>query len=100
MVIVVFRTRLRSGFDEAALGALGARMVELASATPGFISYKEFTAADGESVSIVEFESPEAVAAWREHAEHRIAQQRGRDEFFAEYRISVCTPLRELAWSR
>jgi heme-degrading monooxygenase HmoA len=67
---------------------------------PGFVSYKDFTAGDGESVSIVEFDSPQTLAAWREHPEHKIAQQRARDEFFAEYRISVCTPVRETAWSR
>lgn len=100
MVIIVFRVRLRSGVDEAALGALGARMYELASGMPGFVSYKDFTAGDGESVSIVEFDSPQALAAWREHPEHKIAQQRARDEFFAEYRISVCTHVRETAWSR
>ena len=100
MVLVVFRARLRSGLDEAELGRLGARMHELASAMPGFLSYKDFGAADGESVSIIEFESPETLAAWREHPEHKAVQQRAREAFFAEYRIQVCTPQRETSWSR
>ena len=95
MVIVVFRVRLREGADEQELAKLGARMHEIASSMPGFVSYKDFMAADGESVSIVEFESPETLAAWREHPEHKAAQRRGREEFFAEYRIQVCTSLRD-----
>jgi heme-degrading monooxygenase HmoA len=41
------------------------------------------------------FESAETLAAWREHPEHKAVQQRTRNEFFSEYRIQVCTPLRD-----
>lgn len=70
-------------------------MYELAAAIPGYISYKDFTAEDGENVSIIEFASPEALATWYEHPEHKAAQQRGREEFFTEYHIQVCTPVRD-----
>lgn len=69
-------------------------MYELASAMPGFLSYKDFVAEDGENVAIVEFESLETLAAWRDHVEHRVVQQQGREKFFTEYRIQVCTPVR------
>jgi heme-degrading monooxygenase HmoA len=95
MVIIVFRARLRPDADQQALAQLGQLMYELATAMPGYISYKDFAAGDGESVSIVEFESLETLAAWREHPEHRAAQQRGRDEFFSEYHIQVCTQVRQ-----
>ncbi|HVJ24719.1 MAG TPA: antibiotic biosynthesis monooxygenase [Burkholderiales bacterium] len=100
MVVIVFRSRLRNGIDEQELGKIGSRMYEIASAMPGFISYKDFAAQDGETVTIVEFESPEALAAWREHPEHKAVQQRGRKEFFAQYHIQVCTPLRDYAFKR
>lgn len=51
MVVIVFRTRLREGINEQELATIGARMYEIASAMPGFISYKDFTAEDGESVN-------------------------------------------------
>lgn len=95
MVVVVFRSRLKEGVVEAELGKVGMRMYELASAMPGFRSYKDFVAEDGENVSIIEFESIEEVDAWREHPEHKEAQRRARAEFFSEYQIQVCTPLRE-----
>jgi heme-degrading monooxygenase HmoA len=85
---------MRSGCDLAALEKIGARMYELATRMPGFISYKDFTAGDGESVSLVEFESAETLLAWREHPEHKEAQRLGREQFFSEYQIQIGTPSR------
>lgn len=98
-LVVVFRSRLRADVDLGALETAGARMYELASAMPGFISYKDFTASDGESVSIVEFADAASLLAWRNHPEHQRVQQRGREEFMTEYRIQVCRPEREYAFT-
>lgn len=98
MFVVVFRSRLREDVDLAALEVMGMRMSELAHSMPGLISYKDFAADDGELVSIVEFADEASLLAWREHPEHRVAQARGRGEFFAEYRIQVCTPVRDYAF--
>lgn len=93
--VVVFRSRLRDGVDMVALEAAGIRMYQLASAMPGFLSYKDFTAEDGENVAIVEFADAATLRAWREHPEHRAIQRRARTEFMAEYHIQVCRPERE-----
>lgn len=89
MVIVVFRSRLRPDADLAAVEAAGARMYELGSAMPGFVSYKDFAAEDGETLTLVEFETEEQLLAWRNHPEHLEVQARGRSEFFSEYTITV-----------
>ena len=94
MIVIVFRSRSKPGIEEA-VGPVGERMYSLATTMPGFISYKDFTAEDGESVTIVEFESLETLRAWREHPEHLATQERGRKEFFSEYHIQVCTPVRD-----
>jgi heme-degrading monooxygenase HmoA len=99
-VVVVFRSRLRVNADLSALEAAATRMYELASAMPGFISYKDFTASDGESVSIVEFADAASLLAWRNHPEHQRMQQRGREEFMAEYHIQVCRLEREYSFER
>jgi heme-degrading monooxygenase HmoA len=65
-------------------------MEAAARSMPGFVDFKSFVADDGERVSIVHFDSPESHAAWRDHPEHRVAQRRGRDEWYAEYHIQVC----------
>jgi heme-degrading monooxygenase HmoA len=92
-IITIFRNRLRPDADGYADEAV--RMVEAAKAMPGFIEVKTYTADDGERVTIVGFESEKTQRAWREHAEHRVAQKRGRAEFYSWYRLQVCQQLRE-----
>ena len=93
-IVTVFRTRVRPGLEEE-LTRLGTRMYELASGMPGFLSYKDFAAEDGEFVSIIEFASVEELAAWRAHPEHVEAQKLGREKFFSHYHIQVCRIERE-----
>ena len=81
--------------DTTQLEKLGNSMYQLASEMPGFISYKDFAAPDGEYVSIVEFESLETLAAWRNHPEHKEAQRQGRERYFSKYHIQVCTTVRD-----
>lgn len=75
------------------------RMSELARAVPGYISHKGFVADDGERVTIVEFESEEALHLWRIDAEHRVAKKRGMESFFSEFRFQICSVIRERAWT-
>jgi heme-degrading monooxygenase HmoA len=93
MIVVVFRSRLRVGIEEE-IALAGARMYELASSMPGFISYKDFVAEDGENVAIIEFDTLEHVTAWREHPEHKQTQALGRSKFFEEFTIHVCDVVR------
>lgn len=93
-VVIVFRIRLCPDV-ESELASMGERMYELASAMPGFLSYKDFAAGDGEFVTIVEFDSLENLAAWRNHPEHKEAQRAGRERFFSWYQIQVCHVERE-----
>ena len=99
MVITLFRSRLRPE-AHAEYERWARRMVELASQQPGFVAIKTFAAVDVERVSIVEFESEAAHGAWRDHPEHREAQRLGRERFYAEFQIQVCSPVRRYAFSR
>lgn len=94
MVVVVFRSRIRDEHVDE-YSALADRMFEIASTMPGFISVKDFVAEDGERVSVHEWESAEALAAWRDHPEHVRAQELGRKKLLAEYTLSVFEDPRE-----
>jgi heme-degrading monooxygenase HmoA len=94
MVLTVFRSRLRSEALQAYQPA-ATRMSELARTMPGYLSHKTFTADDGERVTLVEFESEAAQRVWAMHPEHLEAQKRGRTEFYSEFRIQVCSVVRE-----
>jgi maleylpyruvate isomerase len=88
-VVTIFRSRLGDRADPG-YEPEARRMERLAQAMPGFVEIKTFSADDGERVSVVTFASAEAHAAWRQHPEHRVAQRRGRAEFYDEYLIQVC----------
>ena len=99
VVVSIFRSRLRpENADE--FGELAVRMLALAEAMPGFISYKVYASEDGERCSIIEFESPEHLRAWREHPEHREAQRIGRERYYEEYTLHVGEPMRESRFRR
>ncbi len=92
-LVIVFRTTLKPGFDDV-LTEMGMRMYLLAKDMPGFLSYKDFSAADGENLSLIEFDSEEHLAAWRHHPEHLAAEQAGKEKYFASYHIQVCKVIR------
>ncbi|HEX3486601.1 MAG TPA: antibiotic biosynthesis monooxygenase [Micropepsaceae bacterium] len=98
MVVIVFRARMKPGFNEAEIGEMGAHMYGLATKMPGFISYQDYAGSDGSNVTIVEFESHETLKAWREHPEHQVVQKAGRERFFSEYRITVCDMVRDYSF--
>ena len=99
MIVTIFRSRLRRGVGDA-YGPTADRMDELAATMPGYISHKGFVAEDGERVTIVEFESEEALRAWRTHPEHMAAQKAGRETFYEEYRLQTCEVLRDTSFRR
>lgn len=97
-VFTVFRSRLRDDITDE-YGELASELEDMARQSPGFVDYTSLTAQDGEHVSIVVFETPEAQAAWRNNLDHRHAQQRGRDRFYEWYEVSVCQEMRTTRWS-
>ena len=94
-VISLFRFRMRdlTPAQGEEYSSTAERLLTLASAMPGFISFRHYTSDDGELLAVVEFASAETLAAWRDHPDHRKAQQRGRNEFYAEYAIINCAVL-------
>jgi heme-degrading monooxygenase HmoA len=80
MIVVLFSITPRD--DQQAVAdeeEASARMWEIVSSMPGFISYKAYTAGDGETIAVVRFESKDALEAWKKHPEHRVQQQRARE---------------------
>ena len=99
MIVTVFRSRLMPGAREDYL-ALVDRMSELARAMPGYISHNGFFADDGERVTVVEFESEEALRGWRMHPAHIEAQRKARKIYYSECSVQVCEVVRESKFNR
>ena len=98
MILTVFRSRLKPE-AQAEYGEWAARMSALARTMPGYISHKGFVAEDGERVTIVEFESEEALNGWRIHPEHTKAKRRGIEAFYSHYKFQICSVIRGRSWA-
>jgi len=78
------RTEVDDGY-----GAMGDRMVELAAQQPGFLGVESVRDASGLGITVSYWSSLEAIAAWRAHAEHRVAQASGRKKWYAHFETRV-----------
>lgn len=92
---VIF-TSVRTPADPAGYEAMAERMIELACQQPGFLGVESARGADGLGITVSYWTSEEAIANWRQHAEHQIAQSLGRREWYARYELRVARV--ERAW--
>lgn len=100
MEVVLFRIRTRADVDQAEYERTFEEMLGVVSDLPGFVSIDGYVAEDGSEMAVACFESPEALAAWRDQPEHVRTRDRGRQEFFEAYDITVATVSRHYAWQR
>ncbi|WP_185973627.1 antibiotic biosynthesis monooxygenase family protein [Ferrovibrio terrae] len=92
MILVAFRSRLRPEATES-YAAMAQQIGPLAMAVPGYVAHKAYTAADGERVTLVEYESEDAVKLWARDRQHAAAKKAGHAEFFSWFRVQVCQVL-------
>lgn len=93
MVMVILRASLRPGVEDE-FDAIVAAAHDIALATHGFISFDRYASTRSEQAMLLEFESHEALAAWRDHPDNTATQTADRDRLFTAYRIQVCDVVR------
>jgi heme-degrading monooxygenase HmoA len=98
-IVTMFDGKVRAGVATE-YRPLASEIRQRARRTDGFVSYKSFTADDGEHLSVAVFESPETHAAWRGDEMHREAQRRGCTGFYSEYDVFVGEVVRRGHWQR
>ena len=96
---VIF-TSVRTPDDADGYGLMAERMVELASAQPGFLGVESARGADGLGITVSYWDSLEAVRRWGEHVEHRLVQQLGRARWYEAFRLRVCRVERDRLFER
>lgn len=96
MMVVVFEVVMKEGCSQEYFD-IAARLRPELEQIDGFISVERFEsmATPGRYVSISFWRDEAAVQKWREHAEHCRAQEYGKDEIFADFRISVASVERQ-----
>lgn len=84
---VIF-TSVRAGVDDG-YATMADEMVRRAREQPGFLHIDSARSPDGFGITVSYWESEEAIRAWREHALHRVAQERGKAEWYRAFEIRV-----------
>ena len=84
---VIFTSQRTAGDDGYAETA--DRMVELAAQQRGFLGVESVRGADGLGITVSYWVSEEAIAAWKAHAEHSMARQKGRTHWYAGFALRV-----------
>ncbi|KRD75843.1 antibiotic biosynthesis monooxygenase [Lysobacter sp. Root983] len=85
---VIFSSQ-RNGRDEAGYAATAERMVELVVEQPGFLGYESTRDGSGFGITVAYFDSEAAIAAWRMHAEHTLARERGHRLWYQRFEQRV-----------
>jgi heme-degrading monooxygenase HmoA len=95
--MVSFTSR-RSGEGADAYAEAAARMFELATTQPGFLGMESARDADGFGITLSYWADEAAIAAWRDHAEHRAVREFGRARWYDHFEVRIARV--ERAYSR
>jgi heme-degrading monooxygenase HmoA len=91
---VVF-TSINGDVDHTEHTAMFHRLLERTASHPGYLGIEPARNPDGSGVAVVYFADAESITAWARDPEHRVAKQRGREEWYSHYMIRICRVERE-----
>ena len=79
-------------------GEMAERMVELAAQQPGFLGAE--SARESVGITVSYWADLESIKAWKENAEHVIAQEQGRAVWYREYKTRIAKVERDYEWAK
>lgn len=98
VIFTSIRTQLADGYGETAI-----LLEELAHQQPGCLGMESARNAPGVStlgITVSYWESLEAIRAWKQQADHRLAQQAGRAQWYETYQVRICRVERDYGFSQ
>ncbi len=88
-VAVIFTSVRASDVDDG-YAQMAEQMVELAAHQPGFVGVQSVRdAGTGVGITVSYWADDQSARAWKNVAEHRIAQELGRAQWYADYSVVV-----------
>lgn len=79
----------RTSEDPDGYADMGARMARLAEAQPGYLGRDSLDGRDGRELTVVYYDTEEAIRRWAEHSEHLVAQRLGRERWYESYEVRI-----------
>ena len=86
------RTEGENGYAEMAQ-----KMEDLARKQTGFLGFE--SARDEIGISVSYWESLEDILKWKTNTEHLFAQQKGKSDWYAWYKVRICLVEREYGFN-
>jgi heme-degrading monooxygenase HmoA len=90
-VAVIFTSTRTDG--DRGYAAMSGSMHALAAEQPGFLGIE--SAREGIGITVSYWKDHESARAWKQVAAHLVAQRRGREVWYADYRVRVATVERD-----
>ena len=84
---VIFTARQSSDID--GYGPMAAAMMEAAASMDGYLGVEATRDGDGVGITVSYWRDENAIAAWRAHAKHALAQKLGRERWYEHYELRV-----------
>lgn len=97
---VIFASTRSPADGDDGYGAMAGRMADLAARQTGYLGAESARDADGFGITVSYWRDEAAIAAWKAEAEHRIAQETGRDRWYDAFTLRVARVERQSAWRR
>lgn len=88
----------RTATGQDGYGSTADRMVELAAQQPGYIGVRSARDAEGLGITVSYWRSLDDIANWRRHAEHSLAREQGRAEWYEHYELQIARIERAYDW--
>ncbi len=93
---VIFVSKLKDP-ESSAYGAMAQKMEEFVKAQPGYLGIDSVRNAEGEGITVSYWDSLQAIEKWKADDRHLVAQQRGKDDWYAHYKIVVAQSIKQYA---
>ena len=84
--------------EEQGYADMSSRMVELAAQQPGFLGVE--SARNEVGITVSYWASLEAIQAWRLNAEHTLAREQGRADWYQSFKTRICRIERDYGFEK
>ena len=85
---VIFTSQRNQG-DECAYRQTAERMEQLAATIDGFLGVESARDETGFGITVSYWRDREAIARWKEHAEHAAAREKGKSRWYEHYIVCI-----------
>lgn len=93
VIFTSLRTSIDGDYEETSN-----TMVELARKQPGFLGVE--SARDKLGITVSYWQDLKSIEKWKNHAEHAIAREKGRNDWYSEFHVRIAKVEREYQFKK